>query len=179
MIKKTLIACMMVVPATVYAADWLDDVAALYSGTSFDESKALAIVEGYRKKDESEIKELEKKAALDQSTGFWETIREGTFKTQLAALNAEVSFYKKVERSLKNFSENKKDKEKFMIGLKTLNGYKKDLEEIRADYRADSGNVAKVKNGTAIAAKEAQIVAYKTYLKGLFLLPEQDTSEVQ
>ncbi|MBA3751237.1 hypothetical protein H0X06_00335 [Candidatus Dependentiae bacterium] len=169
MFKKALIVCMVVAPVTVQAVDWLDDVAALYTGTSFNESKAVSIVEGYRKKDELEVKELEKKAAAAKKPGVVGKITEASYQPEISVLNAQVSFYKKVERAMKDFSENKKDKEKFMASLKKLNRYKKQLEDVRAKYRADSGNVSKAKHGTVIAAKEAQVLSYKTYMKGLFL----------
>ncbi|MBA3751236.1 hypothetical protein H0X06_00330 [Candidatus Dependentiae bacterium] len=170
MMKKALIACMMVVPVTVQAVDWLDDVTALYNGTSFDESKAVAIVEDYRKKDEAAITDLEKKAEQAKTTGFWGRMRDGSYQTEIAALKAQVGFYKKVERAMKEFSENKKEKEKFTGGLKKLTHYKKQLDELKAKYRAGSGGLSKVKHGTVIAAKEAQILTYRTYIKGLFLL---------
>ncbi|MBA3751238.1 hypothetical protein H0X06_00340 [Candidatus Dependentiae bacterium] len=169
MFKKALVACMMLAPVTVQAVDWLDDVAALYDGRSFDQSQAMAIVKCYRRKDQLEIAELEKKAALDKTPGLVGKIRETSYQPEIVALTAQASFYKKVERAMKDFSENKKDKEKFMASLKKLNRYKELLEDVRAKYRADSGNMSKVKNGTVIAAKEAQILSYKTYIKGLFL----------
>ncbi len=169
MIKKALVACMMLAPITVQADDWLDDVSALYDGTSFDESKAAAIIKCYRRKDQLEIAELEKKATLSKTPGVVGKLRETSYQPEIAALNAQATFYKKVEKAMKDFSENKKDKEKFMASLKKLNLYKKHLADVRAKYRSDSGNVSKVKNGTVIAAKEAQILSYKTYIKGLFL----------
>ncbi len=170
MVKRMLIACMLVAPFAV-CTDWLDDIVASYvKHGAFDRVETLSIIEEYREKDNKKRIELEAAAKLGgESSGFFATMRGGSYKAELALLDSQIAYYKKVASSIIEFTENKKEQESFTSALEKLSRYRKRLEELRSKYRKSSSTFDKMKIGTVLAAKETQLASYKAYVKNILI----------
>ncbi|MBA2306937.1 hypothetical protein H0W26_02290 [Candidatus Dependentiae bacterium] len=170
MVNKMLFAFMLLVTPVVVCSDWLEDVVASYNKKgSFDRAAALSILEGYRKNDEKKRGELEQAAKLSETSGVMGTLRDGSYKAEIALLETQIESYKKISKVLQELGENKKDQDVFAAAIRKLSRYKKQLEELRSNYRTGAGTLDTVKIGTAIAAKETQLAAYSAYVKNILI----------
>ena len=169
MVKKVFLMC-LVMTSLVVRADWLDDIVLSYDDKAcFDKATALTIIVEYRVKDEAKRAELGKNAVQTDSPGFWGTMRGSSYKAELALLTNQIDYYKKIETTIREFPQNKKEEEAFAYSLKKLSRYRKRLEDLRNKYRKSSGILDKIKIGTVIAAKETQLTTYKAYVKNVLL----------
>lgn len=150
-------------------ADWLDDLGNLVKQNTLDVPAAQEVLGKYIKQDQDAITAVEKKMTEKDESGFWATIRGGTFQAELAAAKSQLAYHQKVAKSLKELPENKKDREKLVSNLLSLKKVQEELEQLKADYAKTSDMSQKIKIGAQIGVKEVQLNGLRSIIKGLFL----------
>ncbi len=151
-------------------ADWLDDLMNSVKPDAFDAEAAAAILEKYIAQDAEAIAQLEKKSKENPDSGFWGTLRGGTFQAELATTKSQLSYHKKVAKALKELPENKKERERLIANLVAIKKNLEELEELRAAYKNAQDMGEKIKIGAQIAAKEVEMNGRRAVVKGTFLL---------
>lgn len=167
MYKKILF--IVVTGVSIMKADWLDDLIGLVKDNKLDIPASSEVLQKYIKQDQEDVASVEKKMKEDKESGFWATIRGGTFQAELAAAKTQLSYHQKVAKSLIELPENKKEREKLAHNLLSLKKAQEELEHLKQDYKKVSDTGEKIKIGAQIAAKEIQVNGLRSFIKGLFL----------
>ncbi len=151
-------------------ADWLDDLMNSVKPEGLDPVAAAEILEKYIAQDTEQIAQLEKKSKENQDSGFWGTLRGGTFQAELATTKSQLSYHKKVAKALKELPENKKERERLIANLLAIKKNLDELEQLRAAYKDAADMGQKITIGAQIAAKEVEMNGRRAVVKGAFLL---------
>lgn len=167
MTKRILIILLLGV--SMVKADWLDDLGNLVKQNTLDTAAAQEVLGKHIKLDQDALAVVEKKMTENNESGFWATIRGGTFQAELAAAKSQLAYHQKVAKSLKELPENKKEREKLVSNLIALKKAQEELEQIKKEYAQAKDVTEKIKIGARIAAKEVQIQGLRSFIKGLFL----------
>ncbi len=171
MFKQILIGTLLVVPCVIAANDWIDDLTSTVGKATIQQHRAERAVQHHLEQDEKEIHRLESMEKDDKNEGgINATIRGGTYKVQLSAARASRDYHKKALDFIKSLPRNQNERLQFIEKLNTLKTYQHELADLQKDYNSGSGVGNAVKNGSLIAAKEAQIIALKGRIKGAIII---------
>ncbi len=171
MIKQIVLGTLLVVPCVFGGNDWIDDLTGLVGKGTIQQHRAERAVQNHINNDEAEIKRLEAMEKDDKKEGgINATIRGGTYKVQLSAARTSLSYHKKALDFVKSLPRNENERLQFIEKLNTLKTYETELADLKRDYNNGSGVANVAKNGSLIAAKEAQIVALKARIKGALII---------
>ena len=151
-------------------ADWLDDMVRLATPEGFDYNAAAVILETYIAQDLKEVETITKKSQENKDSGFWATLRGGTYKAELATAKSQLSYHQKVAAGLKGLPENKKERERLVSNLLAIKKNLEELEALRKEFKNAADTTQKIKLGARIAAKEVEMNATRALVKGSFLL---------
>ena len=151
-------------------ADWLDNIGTLLHNDALDVEEAQNVLNEDIKKDIDYVASLEKKIKETKESGFWASLRTGTLYAELKTAQSQLAYHKKVLDSLKNLPDNKKERERLISNLTTLRSYQNELVNLKKDYATAKDTKDTIKVGAQIAAKEVQIQALRSLIKGLFLI---------